>query len=209
MYKRYTNINIDDDIVFNEYYNKRIAISDHAKKPLTFQMPRLYMPFGLSGFVPTSGPVRWNIEFEFKSDDDPFYKWVRAVEDRVKDEIFSRSEVIFGSSMSRDEIDGIFTSNIKESNPPRLRIKADTWPDKSFKFKVFDDKKLEIVEEQIMNGLYKQREGISLVELNNIYFFNGRFGVVWRCTQLQIFNANANQPSEGKCLIDFSAIADI
>lgn len=224
MASRFTQISVDDDVVLGEFYNKRIPIMNSDKKSLTFQMPRMYLPFGLSGFVPPSGPTKWNLDFVMKGWNEPggyvnkYYDWVRELENKVISHIHENSQVIFGAPLSRQEIEGMFNSNLKESQngyDPKLRVKADTWPDGNLKFKVFDEEQVDVTE-PAEKDLFRQHSGIALVELNGIWFFQRKWGITWRTTQLQIFKPRNNPGGgggiperPGKCLIDFSAVADI
>ena len=220
MAARFTQIDVADGVVLGEFYNKRIPIMGADQKPLTFQMPRMYLPFGLSGFVPPSGPTKWNLDFVMKGWNEPggyvnrYYEWVREVENKVISHIHDNSQVIFGAHLTREEVESMFSSNLKDGQngyDPKLRVKADTWPDGNLKFKVFDENQVDVTE-PAEKDLFKQNSGIALVELNGIWFFQRKFGITWRTTQLQIFkprNTTSEGERPGKCLINFDMVADI
>ena len=147
MARRFTHVDIDENLVLGDFYNKRIPIMDSDGKPMTFQMPRMYLPFGLSGFVPPHGATKWNFDFVMKGWDEPggyvnrYYNWVREMENKVISHIHEQAQTIFGAPLSRQEVESMFNSNLKEAQngyAPKLRIKADVWPDSNLKFKVFD-----------------------------------------------------------------------
>ena len=61
---RFTSVT-PDDIIFNDYNNRAIKV-----EPIQFQIPRMYMPFGVSGFTPNFGAVKWNVDFSMKGFDE-------------------------------------------------------------------------------------------------------------------------------------------
>ena len=55
-----------DTIDVLEYDGRKISLSTKEGNPIRFQMPRMYMPFGISGFTPAIGNTKWNIDFSLK-----------------------------------------------------------------------------------------------------------------------------------------------
>ena len=115
---RFTELKIDQDLKFNDFYNKRIVITNAENKPLRFQIPRMYMPFGLSGFTPEIGPTKWNVDFSMNGWNEEnnyikrFYDFIRNIEKHSCDHIQENSLEIFGKSDV--DVSEIFNSNIKE-----------------------------------------------------------------------------------------------
>jgi hypothetical protein len=155
-------------------------------------LPRMYMPFGVSGFTPEVGPTKYNIDFAIKGHDEDdsymkkFYESLRKVEDTVIDAIVDQSEMIFGTPMKKEELVPMFNSNIKESpdREPKFRIKVDT--DEHIKASVFDADKNPLKDE-VKNGLYARNSGHAIVELNSVYFLNRKFGCTWKLHQLIVY----------------------
>lgn len=50
------------NITFGSYSGKGITLSLPNGDPLQFQIPRVYAPFGLSGYPDKFGPPRFNID---------------------------------------------------------------------------------------------------------------------------------------------------
>ena len=50
------------DLNILKYDGRKICISSPEGKPMRIQTPRMYMPFGVSGFVPQVGPTKWNLD---------------------------------------------------------------------------------------------------------------------------------------------------
>ena len=179
---RFTSVD-PDNFLFGPYANRAIRV-----EPVKFQIPRMYMPFGISGFAPPYGPVKYNIDFSMKGWNDSgnyvnkFYDFRVDVENRVISHVEAISAEIFGSKMSRDELVELFNSNIKMSQgyDPKFRVKV------SDKTQFFDIGDAEITG-QLDEGLYKKYSGAALVQMGNIYFFNKRFGITWTLDQVKVY----------------------
>lgn len=183
-----------DNIQLNEYNNRRIVISTKQGTALRVQLPRMYMPFGVSGFTPEVGPTKYNIDFAIKGYDEEdtymnkFYNNLRKIEDIIIDSVVEQSEAIFGTKMSKEELIPMFNSNIKESQDrePKLRIKVETNIEGQIKANVFDADK-NPKHDELTNGLYARNSGHAIVELNSIYFLNRKFGCTWKLHQLIVY----------------------
>ena len=187
---KFTDFNEPD---FGEYASRKIVLSKDGK-PARFQIPRLYMPFGISGFTPDVGQKKWNIDFSLKGWDEDggyvqkFYRFLVDLENSVVDHVHRNSDQIFGSPMSRDAVEAMFNSNIKysEGREPKLRVKVDVDSDGMIKPKIFDANEVDITSEA-EEKLHARQTGAAIVELNSVYFMNKRFGVTWKLHQLKVF----------------------
>ena len=80
-----------ENIQINQFNNRRIVISTKQGTPLRIQFPRMYMPFGVSGFVPEIGPTKYNIDFAIKGYDEEesymkkFYDSIKSLENMIID----------------------------------------------------------------------------------------------------------------------------
>jgi|TARA_B110000503_G_C7103723_1_gene394990 hypothetical protein len=183
-----------ENIQINEFNNRRIVISTKQGTPLRIQLPRMYMPFGVSGFVPEIGPTKYNIDFAIKGYDEEesymkgFYDSLKSLENMVIDSVHKQSESIFGSTMTREELVPMFNSNMKESpgREPKFRVKVDTTMEDKIKANVFDADK-NPTHDEIQNGLYSRNSGHAIVELGSVYFLNRKFGCTWKLHQLIVY----------------------
>jgi len=179
---RFTSVD-PDNLLFGPYSSRSIRI-----EPVKFQIPRMYMPFGVSGFAPPYGPVKYNIDFSMKgwnvTDNyvNKFYDFLVDVENRIISHVETLSAEIFGSKMSRDEVMALFNSNIKVSAgyDPKFRVKV------TDKTQFFDIGNAEI-NQTLEEGLYKKYSGAALIQIGNIYFFNKRFGITWTIEQIKVY----------------------
>ena len=183
-----------ENLEIAEFNNRKIVISTKEGTPMRIQFPRLYMPFGVSGFTPEVGATKYNIDFAMKGYDEDgsyinkFYTGLRDIESKIIDSVVRQSEAIFGKSMTRDEIAPMFNSNIKEAldREPKFRVKVDTDHNSLIKAAVFDANKIAIKTE-VSNGLYARNSGHAIVELNSVYFLNRKFGCTWKLNQLVVY----------------------
>ena len=183
-----------ENIQINQFNNRRIVISTKQGTPLRIQFPRMYMPFGVSGFVPEIGPTKYNIDFAIKGYDEEesymkkFYDSIKSLENMIIDSVHEQSESIFGSKMTREELVPMFNSNMKESpgREPKFRVKVDTTMEDKIKASVFDADK-NPTHDEIQNGLYSRNSGHAIVELGSVYFLNRKFGCTWKLHQLIVY----------------------
>ena len=178
------------NLEIGEYTNKSIILVDNlTNKPVKIQLPKMYMPFGISSFVPEVGETKWNIDFSMKGYNEEgnqvklFYEFLKAVEDRVIDSVQEQSQAIFGRTMSRDVLVTMFNSNIKESSDrePKFRLKYD--PRTTHVFDCHDND----ITNTPVDRAYSQCSGVALAEIGNVYFLNKKFGIVWKMPQMKIF----------------------
>jgi hypothetical protein len=183
-----------ENLEIAEFNNRKIVLSTKEGTPMRIQFPRLYMPFGVSGFTPEVGATKYNIDFAMKGYDEDgsyinkFYTGLRDIESKIIDSVVRQSEAIFGKSMTRDEVAPMFNSNIKEAldREPKFRVKVDTDHNSLIKAAVFDANKIAIKTE-VSNGLYARNSGHAIVELNSVYFLNRKFGCTWKLNQLVVY----------------------
>ena len=183
-----------DNLQINAFNNRKIVISTKQGTPLRVQFPRMYMPFGVSGFTPEVGQTKYNIDFAIKGYDEEdsymkkFYDSVRKLEDQIIDSVVEQSEVIFGAPMTKEQLLPMFNSNVKEApgRESKFRVKVDTTMDGQIKPNVFDADKNPLRDE-VTNGLYARNSGHAIVELNSVYFLNRKFGCTWKLHQLVVY----------------------
>jgi hypothetical protein len=182
-----------DDIKIADYSNRKIVLSTQKGEPIRFQIPKMYMPFGISGFTPEIGNKKWNVDFSMRGFDESAgiikkcYDVLRQIEDKIINNVAEQSEEIFGKKMTYDELRPLFNSNIKESSgrEPKFRVKVDTDFEGKIKPFIYDQEKKDIrcVAE---DGLHSRTTGSAIVELNSVYFMNKKFGCTWKLYQMMV-----------------------
>lgn len=177
------------EIEVGEFYNKKISLcTAETKRPLRFQIPRMYMPFGVSAFVPEVGDPKYNIDFSMKGWNEEngyvwkFYNFVKSLENKIIDSVFEQRIEIFGSDLTREQITNMFNSNIKETidRDPKFRVKVDNHT------RFFDVNDVELTN-GLEGGLYSKNSGVAMVEVGGVYFLNRMFGIIWKVNQLKVY----------------------
>ena len=185
-------VNLLNELEIPKYDGRKISLCTKEGRPLRIQFPRMYMPFGVSGFTPEVGPTKYSLDFAMKGYDEDdnyvkkFYETMREFEERIIDAVEEQSEHIFKRKVSKDELKGMFFSNIKESpdREPKFRVKVDVNMDGKIKPHVYDEQKNPIGNVDCKNGLYSRNSGTAIVEINSVYFLNKKFGVTYKLYQL-------------------------
>lgn len=183
-----------DDVEIPSYAGRKIALCSKEGKPLRVQFPRMYMPFGLSGFTPEVGPTKWSIDFAMKGYDEDgnfvkkFYEIMKAFEEKIIDAVFEQSQEIFQMQKSKEELRAMFNSNIKESSDrePKFRVKVDSNMENNVRASVFDSDR-NSKQDECRHGLYSRNSGTAIVEINSVYFLNKMFGVTYKLNQLIVY----------------------
>ena len=186
---RFVDINPTSDIEFGSFNNKKMSIClNECMKPVKFQIPRMYMPFGISGFTPEVGATKYNIDFSMKGWDEEggyvkkFYNFVKDVEDNLISEVVKQSPEIMGAQMSAQEIKSMLNSNIKQGTDrdPKFRLKV------GLESRIFDVNDTDVTC-PLEHGLYSKHSGVAMVEMNGVYFLNRMIGITWKLTQMKIY----------------------
>ena len=191
-------VNLLNEVEIPKHDGRKISLCTKEGKPLRIQFPRMYMPFGISGFTPEVGPTKWSLDFAMKGYDEDgnyvktFYETMRAFEDKIIDAIQEQSQDIFKREVSKDELKGMFFSNIKESpdREPKFRVKVDVAMDGKVKPHIYDEQRNPIRDECV-NGLYSRNSGTAIVEINSVYFLNKKFGITYKLYQLVKYEPQA------------------
>jgi len=183
-----------ENLKIANYDGRKISLCTIKDGLMKFQIPRMYMPFGISGFTPEVGPTKYNIDFAMKGYDEEgnyvkkFYEILTQLENKVIEAVSEQSEDIFGKKMSTDELKPMFNSNIKETpdREPKFRVKVDSTIDGKVKSHVYDENKKGLIDD-IENGLYARQSGTAVVEMNSVYFLNKKFGISWKLNSLVVY----------------------
>ena len=186
-------VNLLNEVEIPKHDGRKISLCTKEGKPLRIQFPRMYMPFGMSGFTPAVGNTKWNVDFSMKGYDEDgnyvksFYETMLKIETHIIENVAKQSIEIFGKEMTVDELRPIFNSNLKysEGREPKFRVKVDVSGAGVIKTGVFNSEK-QHMKDEIVDKLYARNSGVGIAEMCSVYFLNRRFGVTWKLHQLVV-----------------------
>ncbi|AUT19089.1 hypothetical protein DSLPV1_118 [Dishui lake phycodnavirus 1] len=187
-------IGAEERLCVHEYKGRKMVLSD-GDKPMRFQMPRLYMPWGVSAFTPEIGEKKYNVDFNLTGWDEDggfvqkFYNTIKSIESKVIDEVSKQSVAIFGEPKGVEELRGMFNSNLKEAengHAPKFRVKLDVDSNGLAKPEIFDTNR-NLLKDEIKEGVYCRMSGKGIAEVGSVYFLNKRFGITYKLYQMQVF----------------------
>ena len=178
---KFSDCNPSSDLCFGNY-DRGIPITDPSGKPFQIQIPRVYAPFGLSGFPNKFGPVKYNIDASMRGWNEDgsymnkFFNCLQDIETVVIDHV--RALGVAGPHPEQS-----FNSNVKRSDryDPKFRIKVDN------KTAFFDKANNVITPDELAEGIFKGYSFTALVELKNVYFFNRQMGLTWTMVQAKMY----------------------
>ena len=171
------------DIKLGEWKGRLQTIQE----PNRFQIPLSRAPFGVSVFNDKK-------DIQLECTDSTWYDWVRALEANIMTQIVDKSTEIFSMSKTIDEVGAMWNSNLRDT---KLRIKLDTC---SFWDK--DGKRLSPPDD--IAGWLGRASVNALVQVDSVYFFNGKCGLVWKGLQLKVEEMGVpKEPAfpQGECLL--------
>lgn len=187
-------IGADERLTIHGYRGRKMVLSD-GDKPMRFQLPRLYMPWGVSAFTPEIGEKKYNVDFNLTGWDEDggfvqkFYNTIKSIEQKVIEEVATQSVAIFGEPKSVEELRGMFNSNLREAengHAPKFRVKLDVDSTGFAKPEIFDSNRT-LLRDEIKEGVYGRMSGKGIAEVGSVYFLNKRFGITYKLYQMQIF----------------------
>src|SRR5210317_2652388 len=99
-----------ENLEIADFNNRKIVLSTKEGTPMRIQFPRLYMPFGISGFVPPVGITKYNVDLALKGYDEEgsyikkFYESLKQIEDKIITAVAEQSEKIFQKKYTKEEL---------------------------------------------------------------------------------------------------------
>ncbi len=181
---KFDQLNLDD-IEFGDF--KRGINLTVKGEPIKLQLPRVSIPFGLSGFPSQYGPTKFSIDTSLRGWNDEksrvktFYEFLQGIEEHVIQYVISQGIVPGGE----DEVRSCFNSNLKISGTydPKFRIKVDG------KTKFFSQSDEDITPEELSADMFKGKSCTPLVELKGIYFFQKKLGLTWVMLESKVYES--------------------
>jgi len=198
------DVNVESDISVGSLRTLnsggKMSFVSNAGKKLVFQTPEMYGPFGVSEWVnENDGSKKYDLQLSFKDIEDrktlqQLKKFLDEIDEKVIDEAFKNSQKWFGKKYkSKEVVSALFNESVKYYKDPETGDRSDKYPanyklklpcrDGEFKVEAYDNKKNKI---DISTSDTKGARITALVECSGVWVIGGKFGVSYKCIQLQI-----------------------
>jgi hypothetical protein len=157
-----------------------------------FELPEMRAPFGLSSYTDQkTNKTTFSVDLSMENPD--VANFFSNVEKVVLEKVISHCEEYLGKTYSREVIQSaLFKSCVRESKepgkyPPTLKLKVLVGNDGSFVPRCYDHNRQSIKLDEIQKG---QRVK-SIVDINQVWIVDNKFGITVRLMQLMTFPLNS------------------
>lgn len=168
----------------NDKGGKAVYLNSAGGQKLLFQLPQMRAPFGLSEFTDKlSGRTSYSLNLSL--DDEKVRSVFEGLDKKVLEFVHANSEACLGKKYSLDVMrDALFKSAIKpgkDSYAPTLQLKVMPSRDgNGYAVEAYNSAKQRVD----LASLEKGQSVISIVEVNQIWFVDNKFGVSIRLQQI-------------------------
>jgi hypothetical protein len=174
----------------NDKGGRAVYLNGAGNTKLLFQLPQMRAPFGLSEFTDKlSGKTSYSLNVSL--DDEQTRNVFQALDEKVLDFVASNSEACLGKKYSKDIMrEALFKSAIKpgkDNYAPTLQLKVLTGRDgKGFAVEAYNAAKQRVD----LSTLEKGQGVVTIVEVNQIWFVDNKFGLSIRLQQVLLAPLN-------------------
>jgi len=198
------NVNVEDDIVVGSLKTLnsggKMGFVSNGGKKLIFQTPEMYAPFGVKEWVnDNDGSKKYDLQLSFKDVEhretlQQLKKFLEDTDNKIINEAFSNCQKWFGKKYKNvDVVSALFNESVKYYKDPETGDRSDKYPanyklklpyrDDEFKVEAYDNKQNKI---DINTVQTKGAKITALVECSGVWVIGGKFGISYKCIQLQI-----------------------
>ena len=182
----------------NKNGGKAVYLNAGDNKKLYIQFPFMRSPYGLSAFTDEStGRTSYSLDLSF----DPYNTDAMALHDKLKelDEIIvntvaENSKEWLGKDFNVEVLkQALYKPMVrpgKEQYPATIKLKILTKPDGTFVPESYNMQKQPVP----LDSIEKGQKAMAIVDLNQIWFIDNKFGVTIRLQQ-SLFEQSAKLPS--------------
>jgi hypothetical protein len=184
---------------------KTIYIRRGPNTPAIFELPVMRAPFGLSSFTDQkTGKTSYSVDLSIEDQD--FLKFVTSVEEAALKHIMDNAVDCLGKVYSREVIESaLFKSCLRHGKepgkyPPTMKLKVLTGRDDSFVPKAYNTER----ETVSLDDLQKGQKVRTIVDINQIWIVDNKFGITVRLNQIMMYPSNSlpdcafSAPDEGE-----------
>jgi len=190
--QRYENFDASS-VVFskmkkNKNGGKTVYINALGNKKMYLQLPFLRSPFGLSAFTDeTTNKTSYSLDLSFDKDNESameLMEKLQGLDTRIIETVAENSKEWLGKQYNIDVIREALYKPIvrqgKEEYPSTMKLKLITKTDGSFLAEAYDMSQKSMP----LEGIEKGQKCMCIVDINQIWFIDNKFGVSVRLSQV-------------------------
>jgi len=175
----------------NTMGGKVVYLNGAGNTKLLFQLPQLRAPYGMSSFT-DAATGRTTYSLSLSLDNPEIAEKFKELDDKVVDFVHSNCVSCLGKQYKKDVMrEALFKSSVTPSKgdySPTLKLKMMTTPSGSFTAEAYDSNRKLI--ELTADSLEKGQGVLSIIEINQIWFIDNKFGLSVRLQQIMFAPTN-------------------
>jgi hypothetical protein len=182
----------------NKNGGKAVYLNAGDNKKLYIQFPFMRSPYGMSAFTDEStGRTSYSLDLSFDPDNEEamaLHEKLKELDDIIVNKVAENSEEWLGKSFNVEVLkQALYKPMVrpgKEQYPSTIKLKILTKPDGTFVPESYSMQKQPVP----LDSIEKGQKAMAIVDLNQIWFIDNKFGVTIRLQQA-LFEQSAKLPS--------------
>ena len=182
----------------NKNGGKAVYLNAGDNKKLYVQFPFMRSPYGLSAFTDEgTGRTSYSLDLSFDPDNAEameLHAKLKDLDEKIVNEVANNSKEWLGKEFNVAVLKEALYKPIvkpgKEQYAPTIKLKVLTKPDGSFVPECYSMQK----EQVALDTIEKGQKAMAIIDLNQIWFIDNKFGVTIRLQQA-LFEQSAKLPS--------------
>src|SRR6056300_967734 len=182
----------------NKNGGKAVYLNAGDNKKLYIQFPFMRSPYGLSAFTDEgTGRTSYSLDLSFDPDNTEamdLHAKLKELDELIVNEVAKNSKEWLGKEFNVAVLKEALYKPIvkpgKEQYAPTIKLKVLTKPDGSFVPECYSMQK----EQVSLDTIEKGQKAMAIIDLNQIWFIDNKFGVTIRLQQA-LFEQSAKLPS--------------
>jgi hypothetical protein len=182
----------------NKNGGKAVYLNAGDNKKLYLQFPFMRSPYGMSAFTDeATGRTSYSLDLSFDPDNAEameLHEKLKELDDIIVNTVAENSEEWLGKSFNVEVLkQALYKPMVrpgKEQYPSTIKLKILTKPDGSFVPESYSMQKQSVP----LDSIEKGQKAMAIVDLNQIWFIDNKFGVTIRLQQA-LFEQSVKLPS--------------
>ena len=182
----------------NKNGGKAVYLNAGDNKKLYLQFPFMRSPYGMSAFTDEStGRTSYSLDLSFDPDNEEamaLHEKLKELDDIIVNTVAANSQEWLGKEFNVEVLkQALYKPMVrpgKEQYPSTIKLKILTKPDGTFVPESYSMQKQPVP----LDSIEKGNKAMAIVDLNQIWFIDNKFGVTIRLQQ-SLFEQSAKLPS--------------